>query len=29
METGVRTEDKFDLNKVYSVLQTVDKWINK
>lgn len=29
METGVRTDDIFDLDKVYSVLQKVDKWIHK
>ena len=29
METGVRTNDEFDLDKVYKVLQRVDKWIPK
>ena len=29
MESGVRTEDEFDLDKVYKVLQQVDKFINK
>jgi len=29
METGVRTNDEFDLDKVYKVLRRVDKWIHK
>lgn len=29
MESGVRTDDVFDLEKVYKVLKCVDKWINK
>lgn len=29
METGVRTNDEFDLDKVYKVLQKVDRWIHK
>ena len=29
MESGVRTEDEFDLDKVCKVLKEVDKIINK
>ena len=29
MESGVRTNDEFDLDKVYKVLKRVDNWIHK